>query len=112
MKKLTTALIAAGLVLSASACTPPTKLSTPETCDRVKAVLSNPANNVGKTGLVRLANQIRPIEAVASDDLKPALGSIIEFTDESAKEAPDEAKLAELEAGYREAGAAFTKHCS
>ncbi|ALV41852.1 hypothetical protein AU252_12350 [Pseudarthrobacter sulfonivorans] len=112
MKKLATALIAAGLVLSASACTTPTKLSTPETCDRVKAVLANPANNVGKTGLVRLANQIRPIEVVASDDLKPALGSIIAFTDESAKEAPDEAKLAELEAQYQEAGAAFTKHCS
>ena len=112
MKKLATALIVAGLVLSASACTTPTKLSTPETCDRVKAVLSNPANNVGKTGLVRLANQIRPIEAVASNDLQHALGSIIEFTDESAKEAPDESKLAELEPGYQEAGAAFTKHCS
>ncbi|MBE4718571.1 MULTISPECIES: hypothetical protein [unclassified Pseudarthrobacter] len=112
MKKLATALIAAGLVLSASACTTPTKLSTPETCDRVKAVLSNPATNVGKTGLVRLANQIRPIEVVASDDLKPALGSIIEFTDESAKETPDEAKLADLGPRYQEAGAAFTKFCS
>ena len=88
MKKLATALIAAGLVLSASACTTPTKLSNPETCERVKVVLSNPANNAGKTGLVRLANQIRPIEAVASDDLKPALGSIIEYTDESSKEDP------------------------
>lgn len=112
MKKLTTVLIAAGLVFSASACTAPTKLSTPETCDRVKAVLSNPANNVGKSGLVRLANQIRPIEAVASDDLKPALGSIIEFTDESAKETPDEDKLAGMAAGYQDAGTAFTKFCS
>lgn len=112
MKKLATALIAAGLLLSASACTTPIKLSTSETCDRVKAVLSTPANNVGKSGLVRLANQIRPIEVVASDDLKSALDSIIKYTDESAKETPDEAKLADMAPGYQEAGSAFTKFCS
>ncbi|PTT67734.1 hypothetical protein [Arthrobacter sp. HMWF013] len=112
MKKLATVLVAAGLVFSASACTAPTKLSTAETCDRVKAVLSNPANNIGKSGLTRLANQIRPIEVVASDELKPALGSIIEFTDESAKEAPDEAKLSGLESDYQNAGTAFTQFCS
>jgi hypothetical protein len=112
MKILATVLVAAGLVFSASACTAPTKLSTAETCDRVKAVLSNPANNIGKSGLTRLANQIRPIEVVASDELKPALGSIIEFTDESAKETPDEAKLSGMEPAYQNAGTAFTQFCS
>lgn len=111
MKKLATVLIAAGLVLSASACSAPTKLSTAETCSRVKAVLSNPATNAGKTGLVRLANQIRPIEAVASDDLKTALGSIIEYTDEQARETPDKDKLAGMESDYRAAGATFSEFC-
>jgi hypothetical protein len=112
MKKLATALIAAGLVLSASACTAPTKLSTTETCDRVKAVVSNPATSAGKPGLIRLANQIRPIEVVASDDLKPALGSIIAYTDEAAKETPDAGKLAGMQSGYNDASTAFQKFCS
>lgn len=111
MKKFATALIAAGLVLSASACTTPTKLSNTETCERVQIVLQDPANNAGKTGLVRLANQIRPIEAVASDDLKPALGSFIEYADEASKETPDEAKLADMQAGNKEASAALTQFC-
>ncbi|HET7140526.1 MAG TPA: hypothetical protein VFI36_10235 [Arthrobacter sp.] len=112
MKKLATALIAAGLVLSASACTAPTKLSTAETCERVKVVVSNPSANAGKTGLTRLANQIRPIHAVASDDLKPALGSIIEYTDEAAKENPDADKLAAMQSGYADASTQFQKFCS
>lgn len=111
MKKLTTALIAAGLVLSASACTAPTKLSTTETCERVQVVLSNPANNVGKTGLVRLANQIRPIEAVAADELKPALGSFIQYADEASKESPDQGKLAEMESNNQAASTALQSFC-
>ncbi len=111
MKKLATALIAAGLVLTASACTTPTKLSNAETCERVQVVLSNPSNNAGKTGLVRLANQIRPIEAVASDDLKPALGSFIEYADEASKETPDEAKLAEMQSNNEAANTALSSFC-
>jgi hypothetical protein len=111
MKKLATALIAAGLVLTASACTAPTKLTTAETCERVQVVLSNPANNAGKTGLVRLANQIRPIEAVASDDLKPALGSFIEYADEASKENPDEGKIGEMQAGNQAASTALSTFC-
>lgn len=111
MKKFTTALIAAGLVLSASACTTPTKLSTSETCERVQVVLSNPANNAGKTGLVRLANQIRPIEAVASDDLKPALGSLLKYADEASKEAPDEDKLAKMQSTNKETSDALANFC-
>ncbi|MBT2533990.1 hypothetical protein J7E83_18050 [Arthrobacter sp. ISL-48] len=111
MKKLTTALLATGLILSASACAAETKLSTAETCDRIKIAVSSPANAIGKTGMTRLANQIRPIEAVASDDLKAALQSIIEFTDESAKETPDAEKLSTLQDGYQEAGSTYQKFC-
>jgi hypothetical protein len=112
MKKLTTALLATGLLLSASACTAPTKLSTAETCDRVKTVVSSQSDSIGKTGMTRLANRIRPIEAVASDDLKSALQSIIEYADESAKENPDAEKLSALQAGSQEAGSTYTKFCS
>lgn len=113
MKKLATALIAAGLVLSASACTAPTKLSTTQTCERIQVVLSNPSNGGGqtKTGLVRLANQIRPIEAVASDDLKPALGSLIEYADEASKENPDTGKIAEMQANNQAANTALSNFC-
>jgi threonine aldolase len=112
MKKLTTALFAAGLVLSATACTASNQLSTAETCERIQSVVSSPANNAGKTGMNRLANQIRPIHAVASDDLKPALQSILEYTDEQAKETPDEARLSELQAGYEQAGNTYSQFCS
>ena len=47
MKKLTTALLAAGFVLSASACASP-QLTTAETCDRIKIVVSNPTNSRGQ----------------------------------------------------------------
>jgi hypothetical protein len=112
MKKFATALIAAGLVVSATACTTSNQLTTAETCERIQSVVSNPANNAGKTGMNRLANQIRPIHAVASDDLKGALESIIEYTDEQAKETPDEDKLAELTADYEEAGSTYSQFCS
>jgi hypothetical protein len=112
MKKLATALIAAGLVVSATACNASNQLSTAETCERIQTVVSNPANNAGKTGMNRLANQIRPIHAVASDDLKPALASILAYTDEQAKETPDEATLTELQAGYEQAGNTYSQFCS
>ena len=112
MKKFATVLFAAGLVASATACSASHQLSTAETCERIQSVVSNPANSAGKTGMNRLANQIRPINAVPSDDLKPALASIIEYTDEQAKETPDEAKLAELQADYEEAGSTYSEFCS
>lgn len=113
MKKFATALIAAGLVLSASACTAPTKLSTKETCDRVQVVVSNPSNGGGqtKTGLVRLANQLRPIEAVASDDLRPALGSLVEYADEASKENPDQDKMAQMQGNSQAANTALSTFC-
>ena len=110
MKKLTTALLAAGLLLSASACSSP-QLSTAETCDRVRTVVSSPTGNMGKTGMIKLANQIRPIEAVASDDLKPALGSFIEYADEASKETPDEARLAEMQSNNEAANTALSSFC-
>ncbi|MCC2660078.1 MAG: hypothetical protein K0R37_852 [Arthrobacter sp.] len=111
MKKLTTALLAAGLLLSASACSSP-QLSTAETCDRVRTVVSSPTGNMGKTGMIKLANQIRPIEAVASDDLKPALRAILDYADESVKEHPDSAKLNELSTAYQNAGSTYSQFCS
>lgn len=111
MKKFATALIAAGLVASATACSPSNQLSNAETCERVQVVLSSPANAAGKTGMNMLANQIRPIHAVASDDLKEPLASILEYTDEQAKETPDEAKLAGLTEGYQEASKTFSSVC-
>lgn len=112
MKKLATVLFAAGLLASATACSASQQLSTTETCERIQSVVSNPANGAGKTGMNRLANQIRPIHEVASDDLKPALESILAYTDEQAKETPDEARIAELQAGYEEAGSTYQKFCS
>jgi len=58
-----------------------------------------------------LANRLRPIVAGASDELKPAVQAIIEFTDESAKESPDAEKLADLQDDYQKAGATFTELC-
>lgn len=112
MKKITTAVLTAGLLLSVSACATTTQLSTQETCERVQAVLANPGNNVGKTGATQLANQIRPIESVASDELKPALASIIEYTDEASKAEPDEDVLTELSESYAEATSTFSASCS
>lgn len=112
MKKLATVLFAAGLLASATACSASHQLSTAETCERIQSVVSNPANGAGKTGMNRLANQIRPIHEVASDDLKPALKSILDYTDEQAKETPDEAKLAELQSGYQQASSTYTQFCS
>jgi hypothetical protein len=112
MKKFATALIAAGLVLSASACTASNQLSTTQTCERVQLVLSDPAAaSSSKTALVQLANRIRPIEAVASDDLKPALGSFIAFADEASKESPDQDKIAQMQVDNQAANSALSSFC-
>ncbi|CAM3223023.1 hypothetical protein PSET11_01545 [Arthrobacter ulcerisalmonis] len=112
MKKFAIALITAGLALSATACSTSTQLTTKETCERIQSVVSNPSNNAGKTGLNRLANQLRPIEAVASDDLKPILSTIVEYSDEQAKETPDADKLADMQSDYQKAGSDFSQFCS
>jgi hypothetical protein len=111
MKKLTTALLAAGLLASASACASP-KLTTAETCDRINVVVSSPTGSMGKTGMTKLANAIRPIEAVSSDDLKPALQAILNYADESVKEHPDSGKLESLRADYQNAGQTYSKFCN
>lgn len=112
MKKLTTALLASGLVLSASACVAHPQLTTAETCERIRLVVSSPTASMGKTGMIRLANQIRAIEPVASDDLKSALESILEYTDEAVKDEPDAGKLSELQDEYDQAGSTYGKFCS
>ncbi|MBT8160757.1 MULTISPECIES: hypothetical protein [Arthrobacter] len=111
MKKITTALLAAGLVLSASACSASQQLSTADTCARVKAVISNPTNTSDKTGTIRVANQLRPIAVVSSDELKPTLKTLVDYLDETSKDNPDKAKLASMQTDYQNAGANFTKYC-
>lgn len=112
MKKLTTALLAAGIIISASACSAPAKLTTEETCERIRIVGSDPSANVGKTGMIILANRIRPILAGASDELKPAVQAILDYTDESAKETPDEEKLPLLQEEYQKASTTFGQLCN
>ena len=48
MKKLTTVLIAAGLLATASACSSP-QLTTAETCDRVGVAVASLPSNASKT---------------------------------------------------------------
>jgi hypothetical protein len=112
MKKLTTALLAAGLILSASACSAPAKLTTEQTCDRIMIVVSNPSASAGKTGMNILANRLRPIISGASDELKPSVEAIVAWADESAKESPDEGKLGKLTADYQTAGTTFGQLCN
>jgi hypothetical protein len=111
MKKLTTAVLAAALLVSASACAAPSQLTTEQTCERIRIVGSDTSASAGKTGMIILGNRLRPILAGASDDLKPAVQAILDYTDESAKENPDAEKLAGLQEGYQQAGATFSQLC-
>ncbi|QCO98470.1 hypothetical protein FCN77_13185 [Arthrobacter sp. 24S4-2] len=112
MKKLTTALLAAGLIISASACSAPAQLTTEQTCDRIKIVVTNPSASAGKTGMNILANKLRPIISGASDELKPSVKAIVAWADESAKDSPDAEKLKALTADYQKAGTTFGQLCS
>jgi hypothetical protein len=111
MKKITTTLLAAGLLLSTSACSASQQLSTADTCSRVKTVISNPTNTTDKTGTIRVANQLRPIEAVSSDELKPTLKTLVDYLDESSKDNPDTAKLNAMKNDYQNAGTNYSKYC-
>ncbi|MFJ4027864.1 hypothetical protein ACIPWF_11255 [Paenarthrobacter sp. NPDC089989] len=118
MKKLTTVLIAAGLLASASACSAP-QLTTAQTCDRMTAAVSGLGQDTNKTAANRVANAIRPIEGVASDDMKPVVVSVLDYLDEQAKEEPtDEAAKAErakkmegLTQSFQEAGTKYGELC-
>ncbi|NUU32113.1 hypothetical protein [Arthrobacter sp. C9C5] len=110
MKKTLTVLIAAGTLLGAAACSAP-KMTSEETCSRVKAITSSPTSSSDKFGMTRLANQIRPIEATASEELQAPLQSILDYLDESAKKEPDTAKLEELKAQYTAAGQKLSQTC-
>jgi hypothetical protein len=110
MKKTLTVLIAAGTLLGAAACSAP-KMTSEETCARIKTITSSPTSSSDKFGMTRLANQIRPIEATASEELQAPLQSILDYLDESAKKNPDSAKLEELKAKYTSAGQVFSQTC-
>ncbi|MFF2841453.1 hypothetical protein [Paenarthrobacter sp. NPDC057981] len=112
MKKLTTVLIAAGLLVSASACSTQQQLSTQETCDRVNVAAAGISQNPSQTVSNRAANAVRPIEAVASDEMKPVVIAIREYLDEKAKKTPDEARLGELTTGFQESVAKFGQLCT
>jgi hypothetical protein len=111
MKKTLTVLIAAGALLGAAGCSAAPPLSNEETCSRIQSVGAGPTSNSDKTGMIRLANRLRPIEATASAELTAPLHSIIEFLDESAKPAPDSGKLGELEPQYTAAGQTLNQVC-
>jgi len=112
MKKLTTVLIAAGLLVSASACSAQQQLSTKETCDRVNvAAAGGISQNPSRTLSTRAANAVRPIESVASDDMKPVVTAILEYLDEQSKENPNEERMGELTTNFQEAGAKFGQLC-
>ncbi|MBM7794530.1 hypothetical protein [Paenarthrobacter ilicis] len=111
MKKLTTVLIAAGLIATASACSAQQQLTTAETCDRVGVVAAGIPQSQSKTAANRVANAMRPIEPVASSDMKPVVTAITEYMDELSKETPDEAKLGELGQAYQEAGTKYGELC-
>ena len=110
MKKTLTVLIAAGTLLGAAACSAP-KMTSEETCARIKTITASPTSGSDKFGMTRLANQIRPIEATASEELQAPLQSILEYLDESAKKDPDAAKLDELKAKYTAAGQSLSQTC-
>ena len=99
MKKLTTVLIAAGLIATASACSAQQQLTTAETCDRVGVAAAGIPQNPSKTAANRVANAMRPIEPVASDDMKPVVTAITEYMDELSKETPDESKAGRARPG-------------
>ncbi|MDQ0820376.1 hypothetical protein QFZ79_002668 [Arthrobacter sp. V4I6] len=111
MKKTLTVLIAAGALLGAAGCSAAPPLSNEETCARIQSVGAGPTSNSDKTGMTRLANRIRPIEATASEELKAPLHTIIEFLDESAKPTPDTGKLEELQPQYTAAGQSLNEVC-
>jgi len=97
---------------AASACSAPAQLTTEQTCDRIKIVVTNPSASAGKTGMNILANRLRPIISGASDELKPSVKAIVAWADESAKESPDAEKLKALTADYQKAGTTFGQLCS
>ncbi|WP_400158777.1 hypothetical protein [Arthrobacter sp. BPSS-3] len=110
MKKTLTVLLAAGTILGAAACSAP-KMTTAETCDRIKTITSSPSSSSDKFGMTRLANQIRPIQATASEELQAPLQSIVDYLDEAAKKDPDQGKLDELKGKYTSAGQTFSQAC-
>ncbi|BCW12224.1 hypothetical protein StoSoilB3_35640 [Arthrobacter sp. StoSoilB3] len=113
MKKLTTVLIAAGLLVSASACSAQQQLTTKETCDRVNvAAAGGISQNPSRTLSTRAANAVRPIESVASDEMKPVVTAILEYLDEQSKENPNEERMGELTTAFQEAGAKFGQLCT
>ncbi|SDW72003.1 hypothetical protein SAMN04487917_105230 [Arthrobacter sp. yr096] len=119
MKKLTTVLIAAGLIASASACSAQQQLTTAETCDRINVVVPSFPQGPGQTAANRAANAVRPIVNVASADMKPVVTSILAYLDELAKDEPQDAaekeahqaKLEEATAGFQEAGTKYGELC-
>ena len=111
MKKTLTVLIAAGALLGAAGCSSTPQLTNEETCARIKTITASPTSGSDKFGMTRLANQIRPIEATASEELQAPLQSILDYLDESAKKDSDAAKLDELKAKYTAAGQSLSQTC-
>lgn len=109
-KKLTTTLVAAGLLLGATGCTP--AMSTSETCDKMKAViLGNFGTGADKTRKTAMIDQLKPMEATESPELKTMVTDTLAYLQESVKDNPDSSKVSELSTTANRSGSAFTKVC-
>ncbi len=110
MKKTLTVLIAAGALLGAAGCSAP-QLTSEETCARINSVAAGQPAASDKYGTIRFANQIRPIAAVSSDELKAPLQDILAYLDASTSDHADADKLADLQAKYASAGQVYSSVC-
>lgn len=111
-KKLTTALLAAGLVLGAAGCAPPA-MSTAETCEKMTAVIT--ANMFSGSSMERMTSMIEelePMRATESPELKTWVVDTLNYLHESVKEDTDSLKESELSKKANESFAALDGVCS
>lgn len=112
-KKLTTALIAAGLVLGAAGCAPP--MSTAETCEKMTAIIvGNMFSGSGSSteGMTAMIEQLEPMKATESPELKRMVVDSLNYLHESVKDNPDSLKESELSKKADESFSALEEVCS
>jgi hypothetical protein len=112
-QKLAIVVLAAGLLFGATGCTP--AMSTAETCDKMKTVvlgnLSMFGSGIDKARKTGMIDQLKPMEATESPELRAMVTDTIEYLQESVKDNPDSSKVSELSARANKSASAFTKIC-
>ena len=113
MKKLITAALAAGLLLSASACSAPRIVHCgnlrpgQDRCVEPRGQHRQDRNDPASPTRSGRSSRVTP------DDSAPALlQAILDYADESVKENPDAEKLNGLKTEYEKAGSTYSKFCS